>query len=164
MKKYDDWSEKKKTLNNRSYIPPEVKIGDVYWFSFGLNIGKEIDGKSNNYTRPAVIYKIITRTSFLVIPLTTSEYFYDSWHMEIINHKQEKTLLCFNNIRVMDFRRMKNFLFSLKENDLSKAIDHFNKLFCSSSATNVAGDRGLRPDASAVAPNTIITNVDILSN
>lgn len=165
MKNFDEWNILKKKIEKRSYIPPEViESGQVYWFSFGLNIGKEIGGKNESFTRPAMIYKVITRTTFLVIPITTSENYNDEWHMSLFNHQNIKVFLCFNQVRVMDFRRMKNYMYSLNQIDLSRAIDQFENLFYIRTATDVAGDRDRRSDASAVALTNSISDKDILSN
>lgn len=141
MKNFDEWNKVKKKIEHRSYIPPEVEVGQVYWFSFGLNVGKEIGGKNNNFTRPGLVFKIITKTSYLIIPLTSSEYYNDQWHLEITNSKGEKNLACFNQIKVMDYRRMKTLIFSLNEKDLSKVIDRFRFLYLESTVACATGDR-----------------------
>lgn len=165
MKNFDEWNILKKKIEKRSYIPPEmIELGQVYWFSFGLNIGKEIGGKNESFTRPGLIFKIITKTSYLIIPLTSSEYYNDQWHLEIINNKGEKNLACFNQIRVMDYRRMKNFIFSLNEKDLSKVIDQFQFLYLESTVADATGDRDRRSGASAVALNNSISDQNLLSN
>ena len=44
---------------------------EVWWFSIGLNIGTEINGKNDNFERPALILKVFNSQSVLIAPLTT---------------------------------------------------------------------------------------------
>ena len=60
MKNFDEWNKVKKKIEHRSYIPLEVEVGQVYWFSFGLNVGKEIGGKNNSFRTYANTTLLVT--------------------------------------------------------------------------------------------------------
>ena len=153
-KDFIKWNKIKSKLNERQYKPPKVKEGDVYWFSFGLNIGSEIDGKGNNLDRPGLIYKIISKTSYLIIPLTTSEHYKSKWNLDVMNaNDNKKSKLCFNEIRRMDFRRMKNFIFSLKNEDMLIIEKKFIDLYkINLPSPNGEGETGIRPDDNLIIP------------
>ncbi len=70
-KRFPDWMGIKKNLHEKLTVPPKVNEGDVWWASIGENIGSEINGKNQNFTRPVIILKKLSRTLFFVIPLTT---------------------------------------------------------------------------------------------
>lgn len=70
-KDFDQWNQKKKALDNTSHIPPKFHNSEIWWLSFGTNIGHEINGKGSNFIRPVLILYKINATGFIGIPLTT---------------------------------------------------------------------------------------------
>jgi hypothetical protein len=72
--------------------------------SVGKNIGHESYGKENLFLRPVLIYKKLTHTTFLGIPLTSKPkeggYFFQ------FNYKKDQiSTAMFNQMRVFDIRR-----------------------------------------------------------
>jgi hypothetical protein len=58
MKDFDTWNVKKKQLDaQQSDAILFFKEGEVWWVHFGLNIGFEMNGKGNEFTRPVLIIK-----------------------------------------------------------------------------------------------------------
>lgn len=66
----DSWNENKKELNN---LNKKVlfKEGEVWWCSFGLNIGNETYGKGDYFRRPAIVFRKLSSEDCIVIPLST---------------------------------------------------------------------------------------------
>lgn len=50
---FDSWNERKKSLNKVKLIRKLVK--KIYWLSIGLNIGAEVYGKNEFFTRPVLV-------------------------------------------------------------------------------------------------------------
>ena len=103
-KKLEQWSKLKLTLNN---INKNIKIkqGEIYFLSIGQNIGYETYGKKKLFLRPVLIYKKLTKSTFVGIPLTSKEkigsYFYS------FKYKQDiLSTAMFNQIRVFDIKRI----------------------------------------------------------
>ena len=70
-KDHDNWNKLKKVLDEID-IPIPFNEREIWWCSFGLNIGIEIDGKGEDFMRPAVIIKKLNREHAWVVPLTRS--------------------------------------------------------------------------------------------
>ncbi|MEI6057817.1 MAG: type II toxin-antitoxin system PemK/MazF family toxin [bacterium] len=68
-KDFDYWNDTKKKVH--LILPPHFKERDIWWCIFGVNVGVEIDGKGEFYTRPAVIIRKINNHGCYVVPLTT---------------------------------------------------------------------------------------------
>jgi mRNA interferase MazF len=71
-KNFDRWNEIKKATDAadeaaRLYF----REGEIWWVRLGHNIGYEANGKSREFTRPAIILKKYNQYSFLALPLTT---------------------------------------------------------------------------------------------
>jgi len=57
LKRFLEWIGLKKKLDDITSEPPLVTERDLWWVSFGENVGSEINGKSNLFSRPGLIYK-----------------------------------------------------------------------------------------------------------
>ncbi|MBP9803267.1 MAG: type II toxin-antitoxin system PemK/MazF family toxin [Candidatus Pacebacteria bacterium] len=44
---------------------------EVWWCSFGLNVGSELCGKNEFFERPVIVLKVFNRNTIKVIPLTS---------------------------------------------------------------------------------------------
>lgn len=70
MKSFDTWNKKKKSLENRTNVP-KFREREIWWCNWGLNIGREIDGKNENFERPACVIKKFDDDTFFAIPITS---------------------------------------------------------------------------------------------
>ena len=85
MKKdFDKWNSVKKITESK----PEtfgIHEREIWWASFGLNIGVETDGKNNDFERPALIIRKFNRQMVWVIPTTLqakNEKFHEKFTLE----------------------------------------------------------------------------------
>lgn len=106
MKDFELWSKKKISINsfnkNRFY-----RIRDIWWCSLGINIGFEQDGKDKEFQRPVLILKSLSRSTCLVIPLTTSEKANTyRLYLGIVAGKESRAII--SQIRVIDTKRLIN--------------------------------------------------------
>ena len=74
------------------------KQGDIWWCSLGMNLGEEMFGKGEKFTRPVLVFRKFTRNSFLALPLTKHER-QGSWYVEITVHG-EKNWAILNQARI----------------------------------------------------------------
>lgn len=68
-KNFDLWNTVKKITNNK----PEtfgVHEREIWWISFGLNVGVEIDGKNSSFERPGLVIRKFNREMAWVLPTT----------------------------------------------------------------------------------------------
>ena len=69
-KNFDGWNEQKKRLDDTdSKLYHERQI---WWCALGVNVGFEQDGTGEEFERPILIIKGMSRTTCYVVPLTTS--------------------------------------------------------------------------------------------
>ncbi len=70
IKDFDSWSKEKQNLDSGSRTPFFKERG-IWWCVLGVNVGMEIDGKSETFLRPVVILKCINREMVFIIPITS---------------------------------------------------------------------------------------------
>jgi len=101
--KFDIWSNLKKKLHKKQEI---IKFSNknIYFMSIGQNVGSESYGKNSLFLRPVLVYKKLSKTMFVGIPLTSSckqgSYYFS------FSYKRDKTSTAMlNQMRVFDIRR-----------------------------------------------------------
>ena len=134
FKDFLSWFRLKPKLNNRNHKPPLISEGQIWWCHLGKNIGTEINGKTSGFNRPVIIYKKLSHFTFLVIPTTSQltdnngSFKTGSWFVKI-KHQSKENLACLHQIRVIDYRRIQNFVTFLTRYDLDKICTGMNKLY-----------------------------------
>jgi mRNA interferase MazF len=68
---YKKWLELHKALNALDFSLP-FNEREIWWVSMGLNVGIEINGKGENFERPAIIIKKFNKDHVWIIPINSS--------------------------------------------------------------------------------------------
>ncbi|MCR4313817.1 MAG: type II toxin-antitoxin system PemK/MazF family toxin [Candidatus Uhrbacteria bacterium] len=124
---FDQWNNVKQKLHNLIHRAPYVSEGDVWWISFGENVGSEINGKSEIFSRPGIIYKKLSHSFYLVVPTTTKPKV-GSWYVPI-RHKGKEMVACLHQIRTVDHRRLSSKLGRIDDTEHARLKDGFRKLY-----------------------------------
>lgn len=103
------------------------KQGEIWWCSLGFNLGEEIFGKGEKYTRPVLVFKKFTGNSFLGLPLTTHGK-KGSWYVELgVGGKTQYVLL--NQARILDKKRLTNRFCTLGTTDYERVKRKFVEFY-----------------------------------
>lgn len=125
-KNFEGWFILKPKLHYGARLP-RIQDGEIWWCSFGENIGIEINGKSARFTRPVVIMKKLSRDGFMGIPLTSQEKI-GSWYVEFeFLGKKEYAALC--QARVVSVSRLHSKLGQVPRSDLERIKIAFHDLY-----------------------------------
>ena len=103
------------------------KERELWWCSVGINIGEEIYGKGEKFTRPVLIFKKFTSNSFMALPLTTQNKT-GSWYVSII-HAGKTSSIILNQARIMDRKRLTNRIGTLDDADFKRVKQGFLKFY-----------------------------------
>lgn len=117
----------KEKLHDTNHKAPYVNEGDIWWFSVGENVGSEMNGKSDIFTRPAIIYKKLAHGFYLVIP-TTSQQKNGSWYIPI-RHQGKEMRACLHQIRTVDYRRLWSKMGRMDDQDRKAVQRGFKQLY-----------------------------------
>ncbi len=127
MKEFDEWNNKKKKIDVSEHKPPLVSVRDVWWASVGENIGSEIGGKSERFSRPVIVLKKLSHGFYFVIP-TTSKEKEGSWFVSF-KHQGKYMNACLHQARAIDYRRLSNKLGRLDVDDYTRVLEGFSDLY-----------------------------------
>ena len=108
FKDFLSWFKLKPKLDNRNHKPPLISEGQIWWCHLGENIGTEINGKGKSFIRPVIIFKKLSQFTFLATPLST-QIKTGIWFVNIRFHQKEM-VASLNQIKIIDYKRIENFM------------------------------------------------------
>lgn len=124
--KLNEWNGLKCILHSIEKVP-HITEGEIWWCCCGENVGVEINGKNNTFTRPVLVFRKFSEKSFYGIPLT-SQFHSGSWYVEFSFHKK-MSYAVLSQARVFDARRLHKRMGEIAEWDMQKVIEGFERLF-----------------------------------
>ena len=125
-KHFDEWNDVKKTRHSFNRVPA-IKEGEIWWCAMGENVGVEINGKHERFSRPVLVFKKLSQFGFMGIPLTSQEH-QGEWYVSFIfrNKKQTAALA---QARVMSVARLCEKMGTIPNSDLGAVRAGFGKLY-----------------------------------
>ena len=125
-KKLTAWNSVKQALHQQQRIV-RIKEGEIWWCSIGENIGTEINGKGNRFSRPILIYRKLGSFQFLGIPLTSQEK-NGSWYVNFRFQGKEQ-YASLNQIRTESIYRLQERMGIADKSDMRKIRQGFLNLY-----------------------------------
>jgi mRNA interferase MazF len=128
FKDFINWFKIKPILDNLQQRPL-FEEREVWYCSFGENIGREVNGKNNpNYSdklflRPVLIFKKLNKETFIGLPLTSKEKT-GTWFYRIKIHNSESRII-FSQIRTMDAKRLKFQIYKIGKKEFQDILIRF---------------------------------------
>jgi mRNA interferase MazF len=114
-KNFDEWNVLKKQLDKID-DPPEFYVGQIWFCSFGINIGQELNGKHKNSERPVVVFAKFGKTYCWAIPLTSGVKSGDYFYSGLFAGKMSSAVLI--QMRLIDSRRLLRLIGRVSQKDL----------------------------------------------
>jgi mRNA interferase MazF len=126
LKKFLEWIGVKAKLHDARHEPPLFKEGEIWWCHAGENIGIELNGKGEKFTRPFLVFKKYDRYSFLGLPLTTKMKT-GTWYVSVHFGGRSQNIILAQG-RVLDYRRLKERMGELEEGESEKIREGYLSL------------------------------------
>lgn len=123
LKDFINWIQYKIYLDKKQKFP-KFREGEVWWCSFGTNVGVEMDGKNQKFNRPVLILKKFNSRQFLTIPLTSKQKKNHKFYTQL-DLKNKISWLCLTQIRVLDSKRLQSYYTKINQNLLKQVKKQF---------------------------------------
>ena len=127
IKRFLQWIALKEQLHTTAHQPPFVSERDLWWASIGENVGSEMNGKSDRFSRPVLILKKLAHGFYLVVPTTTQPRT-GSWYVHV-RMRDQGEYVCLNQMRTVDYRRLSSKLGQIDTDDFDKVRNGFRQLY-----------------------------------
>jgi pseudaminic acid cytidylyltransferase len=115
---YDKWNNLKKSIDNKKH-KFYTKNTEIYFMSIGQNVGFESYGKDELFLRPVLVYKRLSKNTFLGIPLTSKEKV-GSYYFKFSYKKDKYSYASLNQLKVFDTKRIQYKSGNIKNEDFEK--------------------------------------------
>ena len=106
---------------------PKITEAEVWWVAVGENVGVEINGKSEYFSRPVIVFKKLNHLAFMGIPLTTKEHD-GAWYVGF-RFQGKEIYATLSQAKVFSTARLYNRLGQVAEDDMKKVKDGFRNLY-----------------------------------
>lgn len=126
IKEFDAWNAIKKEVHAQDKSV-RIRAGEIRWASCGVNIGSEIDGKGQSFTRPVLVLHVIGSTLALVIPLSTKLKSVAGYIP--FTFRGRTTSLCIHQARAMSQRRLLSRMGRISNDRLQVVKQEFRQFF-----------------------------------
>lgn len=104
-----------------------VRDGEIWWVGVGENMGVEINGKSEYFSRPVLVLKKLSRYGFMGIPITSQQH-RGSWYVPFeFQNKIEVAVVA--QAKVFSVTRLYRRIGQVPDSDLEKVRQGFIKLY-----------------------------------
>ena len=126
IKRFSEWITLKEKIHTKERIP-RIKEGEVWWLAIGENVGIEINGKSEYFSRPVLVFKKLSYFGFMGIPLSTQKH-EGSWY---VNFRFQDKNICaaLAQARTLSTARLYTRLGQIAEDDMEMIKKGFQKLY-----------------------------------
>lgn len=124
QKNFDSWNHLKKGIENAK--SPPFKEREIWWCHVGMNLGYEILGKNETFSRPVLVLKKHNAHTFFGLPLTTTAkpnpYHYFPLHF---NHRDGSIVL--SQGRTLSSKRLIRKMGRISEHKFTQIMDAYKK-------------------------------------
>ena len=127
VKRFLEWIQLKEKLHENTHKPPLFKEGEIWWCSFGENIGIEVNGSNAKFSRPAIVFKKLSADGFLAIPLTT-KIKEGTWYVPF-THLDVESVAVLSQVRVLSSKRLLEKHSELTTNEFQAVREGFFLLY-----------------------------------
>ena len=126
MEDFKQWNNVKTELHLHGR-KPKISQGQIWWAGVGKNIGNEMNGKNERFSRPILIYKKLASDKFMAIPITSQKR-EGSWYVTFMqNGKHEVAII--GEARTMNTRRLYRMIGEIDDTDYKRIREGFTKLY-----------------------------------
>ena len=129
IRNYKDWMPVKENIQSEGILR-RFKEWELWWCAIGENVGVEINGKGDMFTRPVVIYHKFSRFGFMGIPLTTKDHTAEApdWYVKF-NFKNKEQFAALHQLERVSVFRLCRRMGELDDEDIARIKRGFVKLY-----------------------------------
>jgi len=130
IKNFLEWFKVKEKIDKSQNKIPLFNEGEIWWCMVGENVGIEIGGKGDFFTRPVLIFKKLSREGFLGVSMSTKMKD-GTWFVKVKQGGQDE-IVVLSQLRVFSSQRLYAKIGELDDSDCTRVSDSFYNLFIKS--------------------------------
>lgn len=128
MKKYDSWIKFKEILDILNIKLPFYEK-EIWWISFGINIGIEINGKGEYFERPAIIIKKFNISHLWVLPISRVDNPRNGIHISIKHNLLElNSVIVLSQLQTISNERLLRYIGRVSDEEFNLIEDYLCRI------------------------------------
>lgn len=121
-KDFDRWNKQKKQTDEIKNEPVLFYEREVWWCAAGINIGVEIDGKHELFSRPIAVIRKFNKDMLLVAP-TTAQDKSNKYYLLVSGDDGKTYNVCLSQIRTISSKRLLRKIGTISESDYRTLLE-----------------------------------------
>lgn len=123
---FSSWNNVKVSLELHGR-QPKISQGQLWWTGVGKNVGSEINGKNERFSRPVLVYRKLCGNQFVAIPLTSQPH-EGSWYIHFMQNGKKQTAVV-GDAKTMSTKRLYRMIGKIDDADYERVKAGFLKLY-----------------------------------
>ena len=148
LKDFDKWNErKKKTHTETTWLAFYER--EVWWMYTGVNIGVEIDGKHELFSRPVIVVRKFNKDMALIVPTTAQDKKGNKYYLAIAGDDNKHYTVCLSQIRAISSKRLFRKIGTIDNASYYSLLEKLSDMIKGTPKNN---DPALRQDLGGLSP------------
>lgn len=147
-KEFDQWNNlKKKTHAATTWLAFYER--EVWWMCAGVNIGVEIDGKHELFSRPVIIVRKFNKDMALIVPTTAQDKYGIKYYLTITGDDHKRYTVGLSQIRAISSKRLFRKIGTIDSASYDSLLEKLTDMIKGTLKNN---DPALRRDLGGLSP------------
>lgn len=148
FKEFDKWNErKKKTHAETAWLAFYER--EVWWMYAGVNIGVEIDGKHELFSRPVIVVRKFNKDMALIVPTTAQDKKRSIYYLAVSGDDGKQYTICLSQIRAISSKRLFRKIGTIDNTSYDNLLEKLSDMIKGMLKNN---DPALRQDLGGLSP------------
>lgn len=118
---HKNWNKLKEIIDSIDILVPFCER-ELWQVALGINIGIEMDGKGDDFERPALVIKRVNKDHALIVPITRKLILLPGIHIPLVNSNLDKSSVAvISQLQVVSNKRLMKRV-SILSNDQFSAV------------------------------------------
>jgi mRNA interferase MazF len=121
---FDDWNELKKKIHRRD-VSIFCNTREIWWCSFGMNVGTELYGKNTLFERPVLVLHVFNTETIRVVPLSTKEK--SGKYYTPVTYGNVTSCAVLTHVKTISTKRLSRKVGRVAKNEFDRIIDDYKQ-------------------------------------
>ncbi|MDB5188528.1 MAG: hypothetical protein JWM92_126 [Candidatus Nomurabacteria bacterium] len=126
-KDFDKWNDLKKEIDKSNRVV-YANQREIWWCSFGLNIGTELYGKNELFERPVLILKVYNKDTLKVIPLTSKKH-NSKYYSGVLLYERITSYASFTQTKTISTKRLSRKIGRINKEQFKIIVQNYKDSF-----------------------------------
>lgn len=126
-KDFDGWNNRKKKTHSEN-VWRAFYEREVWWMYAGVNIGVEIDGKHELFSRPVIVVRKFNKDMAIVVPTTAQVKTKNKYYFIVVSEDGKEFMTCLSQVRAISSKRLFRKIGAIDKSSYEKLVEKLSEM------------------------------------